>query len=492
MCGLVGFSSKDKENFNLDKIKMLLYWNQERGKDSLGFYTPEIGVIKDTGKAEDLMSKKDFTIDKSNIFIGHTRAATIGTVVKKNAHPFHEGEIILAMNGTLTNHNELCLEYGLKKIDYDVDSHILTAIINKTKNKKVLSKIIGGCAIIFFSKVNDTLYCYRNNDRPLYRGMIENSMYISSIENSLKVIGCSDVKEFKPDYLYEIKDGQVKSTIKITRAKPKENTNNIIKLDFKLIDIKDLVGMYLTPTKTMEYGNGVIFEGYSYKVIGVSKHNYYEVIIRDHNGKELTISKYFFKEERRIIKKGDCVFTNCALYYNTKKNEKGEKKLFANEDDLLIVTNDNNFLEFEVKNLITDEEGTINRTSVRYGYDNEVEEYKQYNYIIDAENANSQNEYPNSFENQSEIENQINSLQNFSNISYTEEDIFKAEVESTEILNIGDLCDFTIDQLEDQVNDIEDKTNSISILNSVTNIRSLIENYRVKSEKLLKNEINAT
>jgi len=220
MCGILGAAFPTGSKYNKDKINLLTYYNQERGKDSLGYYNNIGGITKKIGKPVDLMASKSIDIEEDSILIGHVRAATVGSVLEKNAHPFIEGSLVLAMNGTLSNHSTLCTKYGFEIKDFDVDSHILCAIINKEKNFNVLSEMIGGCALIMYETEKHGMYIYRNTDRPLYRGKLDGGMYFSSTDTPLKVIGCDSIKEFKQDYLYTIKEGKIISVEKIKRFEP--------------------------------------------------------------------------------------------------------------------------------------------------------------------------------------------------------------------------------------------------------------------------------
>jgi len=140
MCGLTGFSGKKK--FNKDKVKSLMLWNSlERGKDSTGIYTPLNGLLKEADEAYKFLIKTKFEEDR--LFIGHVRASTVGAKSKENAHPFMEENIILAHNGTLTNHWALCHKYKLSMQDYNVDSHVIAAILGKEKNFNVIKEIDG-------------------------------------------------------------------------------------------------------------------------------------------------------------------------------------------------------------------------------------------------------------------------------------------------------------------------------------------------------------
>lgn len=54
--------------------------------------------------------------------MGHTRYATVGDKTKRNAHPFHVGNITLAHNGAIWNHKEVGEKY---KRTYECDSEHL-------------------------------------------------------------------------------------------------------------------------------------------------------------------------------------------------------------------------------------------------------------------------------------------------------------------------------------------------------------------------------
>lgn len=481
MCGIVAYNGKKGKSFNLDKIKMLLYWNQERGKDSLGYYTPQIGVIKDVGKAEDLMSKKDFTIPESELFIGHTRSATVGSINKKNAHPFKEGVIVLAMNGTLDNHWDLCREYGLPPNDFAVDSNILAALLNKTGTKDVLGKINGGCAIVFTNTLTNKMYVYRNSGRPLFRGNIDGCMYISSIEISLKVLGCSDVKEFKEDFFYEIVNGEITDTSKVKKIEFKKDVKyidgNTIELNLYQVNSRELVGLWLTPCSSTYSNIGPNFlMGNAYQVVGISERNAWEIVVINESGKPQTVGKSFFKNEYKIVTVGSYAFTLEELYYN-QKVKNGAR--FCQGGDLvhaIKIKKDGSIL---VKNMLTLDEATVPPSVLRYAYPNEVEQFKTFYYINDepvqtSVEISTQNNFPKSFENNDENPNS--------------DELFKIQVENTALLTKDELFDFTIQEIDDKVADISEFSINEKIQSKVSNIKVLIQNFHTKYEKLLKEE----
>lgn len=220
-CGIIGFSGT--RPFDSHKIKSLMLWNSlERGTDSTGVYTVESGVIKDTESADKFIIKnfnnEDSKIKPSNLFISHVRKKSIGSNTVNNAHPHQFGGSIVAHNGTLTNYNELARMYGIAHNSYFSDSQVLAEILNINYNSeepfKVLSEYEGAAAILMYNSKTETLYACRDLKRPLYYGYINKTeMYISSIEDSLKYIGCENISQFTFETIFKIKDGKIEDKI---------------------------------------------------------------------------------------------------------------------------------------------------------------------------------------------------------------------------------------------------------------------------------------
>jgi len=223
MCGIAGYSSE--VNFNTDKLKLLILYNESRGEDATGMWIKRNGIIKVNGKASEKFIP-DIIIPENTMAICHTRKATRGAKITKNAHPFRYGNIIGCQNGMVKNVWDLCKENDLKYVDIDVDSQVIYALMDKIKAdnpntyiEETIKKINQETALLFTDlDTPDVLYAYRNKDRPLFRGLLKFSeqpqMYISSIKESLEAIGCDNIKEFKEEYLYSIQNGRILGTPK--------------------------------------------------------------------------------------------------------------------------------------------------------------------------------------------------------------------------------------------------------------------------------------
>lgn len=214
-CGIVAFSGK--EGFNDDKIKLLLLDNVERGKEGTGMWN-EGKVIKDNSDAKEFL--REHPIIPEPTFIGHTRMPSSFAYNKKeHAHPFKVGKIVSVHNGKIEMFFELLNKIDLKWKDFDVDSEALTALLNGSinSNYSVLKDVKGKASIVWINEDEpNVLYAFRKNqERPLWRGNRPEGMYISSMDESLKLIGCKDIEEFAIHSIYKIENGIVISNSNI-------------------------------------------------------------------------------------------------------------------------------------------------------------------------------------------------------------------------------------------------------------------------------------
>lgn len=257
-CGIYAWAGKDVKQFNPDKFNILGIFNIERGKDSCGItYDGEIytGIGKDK-LYSDFILEREIKPVKYPVVIGHTRQASWGnTVNAQNAHPFGFGnnkdgfEFLGVHNGTLYNDGVLAKKYnvetreekitinahGTKTYEYrsKIDSEILLEIIYNSKNFDVLAEYNGGAALVF-TNTNEpnVIYVWKGaskdynyaaqpvkEERPLcYYKENKNSLYISSLANSLLAIGGKlnkTVFTFNENTIYKITDGDISNAIQI-------------------------------------------------------------------------------------------------------------------------------------------------------------------------------------------------------------------------------------------------------------------------------------
>lgn len=261
MCGILAFASDNVKNFNGDKFNILGILNETRGKHSCGVAIDgKIHKGVDTFKVwRDFAAFMPLSLpDKHPIVIGHTRHATGGAHNIFNAHPFgfkdnigdKHNSFIGVHNGSLYNHKEIALEFGIDKtasyekikgegkhakrmVSYreKIDSEILLETIHKTGKYDVLEQYNGAAALVWY-KMNEpnVMYCYHGmskvseiskdpvEERPLFYAEIDGGTYISSLAESLMVIGAevNDVQAFEHNIVYKITNGNVEQAEKTT------------------------------------------------------------------------------------------------------------------------------------------------------------------------------------------------------------------------------------------------------------------------------------
>jgi hypothetical protein len=245
MCGIYGFSGH--RPVDETKIRWLAAENQVRGSDSTGVYGNHL--YKDKLKAKEFIQTPGFraAIKGALTIQGHTRAATVGSVSKENAHPFmfFEGGVATIEEAdnvenkfmVVGAHNGFVIpelrqphtkELGLK--DLDVDSMMIFAALAKHKDVNIISKIEMGAAISFvFPNIDkDTLYLYKREEtRPLHVGEAPDGLYYSSEPEPLRYIGCRNIWPLSPNMLYTLHKGQIIDTYRMPDAKLKSLAANV-------------------------------------------------------------------------------------------------------------------------------------------------------------------------------------------------------------------------------------------------------------------------
>lgn len=334
-CGLVGFSGSDDKSFNIGLIRTLLWHNSvTRGKHATGIFTPSMGIIKDAKEAKDFFKddvKMSLLEENDSYLMGHVRHATVGDSSNADAaHPWDFEDIIMMHNGTLKNHEEIAKDYKIENKDWIVDSQVLGLAIkqNFKDNKpfKVLTEYIGAAAVVLYHKERKSLFVYRDEERTLFYGYLNDDIYISSLDDILNVIGCENIKAFEPYKVYEIKDGKVLNKVLIKRKKANKNNiiGNIVKTITSLIYYQwfssdkvmlddyytgfhrsvmksKLFENYQIPAKATTTSNSVfgkITRGNFYKMIRVIDEK--KFIIKDDKGEEKEVSIDLFDYENYI------------------------------------------------------------------------------------------------------------------------------------------------------------------------------------------------
>lgn len=236
MCGIVSYCGSKPANPLY--IHMMMMYNEERGGDGTGWAINN-QIKKDTDKVPKFLKDNPIIVsatDTNYTIIAHARKKSSGYADKENAHPFgiYRGrtekemyDLILAMNGTVTNKEELAEEFNVKlpvnTFSWS-DTRVIATAMAELGSKgymKVIEGYMGTATLVFFSpKYPNQLFCYKDPLRDLfYWQAAEDQIYVSSMEEPFIVCGASkeDIHPFKDEFIYTIVSGKIIKEKKVTR-----------------------------------------------------------------------------------------------------------------------------------------------------------------------------------------------------------------------------------------------------------------------------------
>lgn len=190
MCGIVGYiGNKQALPILIDGLKRLEY----RGYDSAGVsvFGKVASCAKLAGRIADLENKIKNTNLSGNLGIGHTRWATHGKPITKNAHPHWDckKETFVVHNGIIENYKVLKekLEKEGHKFSSKTDTEALSHLIEKFYNgnleeavRRTLKLVKGTYGIAVISKNDPNKIVIARSSSPLLVGIGDNEYIIAS------------------------------------------------------------------------------------------------------------------------------------------------------------------------------------------------------------------------------------------------------------------------------------------------------------------------
>jgi glutamine---fructose-6-phosphate transaminase (isomerizing) len=192
MCGIIGIAgSRPCKERILRGLERLEY----RGYDSAGLVLVEGGELvraRKVGKVEQLRAIAGQNGSPATLGMGHTRWATHGGVVDKNAHPFisNDGRFAVLMNGIFENFAELRAEVAEKgyELSSDTDTEALVHLVADAYDgdlvstvRKVYPRLEGHFAILVLALDQpDRIVAARLAWPPLVVGVGEGETFIAS------------------------------------------------------------------------------------------------------------------------------------------------------------------------------------------------------------------------------------------------------------------------------------------------------------------------
>lgn len=139
------------------------------------------------------------------VLIGHNRHATVGSHVVGNTHPFIQGTILGAHNGTVSSHNRK-LDVGGKT--FGTDSEEIFASINLHGVKDTVAEMRscaqGAWALVWYDVEQDELNFLRNAERPFFYAFNEDRSVLMWASESSMITFAANRRDIKLDKVYQL------------------------------------------------------------------------------------------------------------------------------------------------------------------------------------------------------------------------------------------------------------------------------------------------
>lgn len=234
MCGIYGYVGRVKpgmERVVAILIEELAISTEVRGIDSAGFFMVDENQnfwMKQAIRPRKFIKNVDIealVYGGAYIFVGHNRAASIGTVNNDNAHPFDGRRFTMVHNGTVRNARLLAKKHKvIKKMEGTTDSEVILRCIDKKGKitKQFLAKL-NTYSIVILDKVTEILYFARDNSRPMFIADMRDALGVRffastkeiMVEAFIHALGQAGIKLVKgfytrPYHLYSVdwQDGE--------------------------------------------------------------------------------------------------------------------------------------------------------------------------------------------------------------------------------------------------------------------------------------------
>ncbi|MGG5887503.1 glutamine--fructose-6-phosphate transaminase (isomerizing) [Falsiroseomonas sp. HC035] len=191
MCGIVGVVGREAAAPRLlEALRRLEY----RGYDSAGVATLVNGHIerrRAEGKLFNLANVLDRSPLEGTTGIGHTRWATHGAPVERNAHPHGTSRVSVVHNGIIENHAELRAELEARGQNFEtetdtetfarlVDWHLQQGASPKEAASAALRRVHGAFALAMMFAGHPRMLIAARQGAPLAIGFGEGEMFVGS------------------------------------------------------------------------------------------------------------------------------------------------------------------------------------------------------------------------------------------------------------------------------------------------------------------------
>ncbi len=191
MCGIIGIVGRnDVADRLVDGLRRMEY----RGYDSAGLCTVHGGDLvrrRAEGKLANLVLELEANPAPGDIGIAHTRWATHGAPIARNAHPHATDRVALVHNGIIENYKELRAELrdAGRTLESDTDSEVVAHLVSRRVEggdspqeavANVLPRLRGAFALAIAFRDHPDLLIGARRGSPLVVGYGEGENFIGS------------------------------------------------------------------------------------------------------------------------------------------------------------------------------------------------------------------------------------------------------------------------------------------------------------------------
>lgn len=190
MCGIVGYyGPKNPKDVIMSGLKSLEY----RGYDSAGvaiLHRGQFKRVRAEGKLSALETRLKTEDFDGHLGIGHTRWATHGAPVERNAHPHMVGTVSVVHNGIIENYMELKEELGAgTRFESETDTELIAHLVDREIKKgadlfkavqNILPRLHGAYSVLVVSTLQPEEMIAFKNGPPLILGVADDSAVVAS------------------------------------------------------------------------------------------------------------------------------------------------------------------------------------------------------------------------------------------------------------------------------------------------------------------------
>ncbi|NQZ01684.1 MAG: glutamine--fructose-6-phosphate transaminase (isomerizing), partial [Bdellovibrionales bacterium] len=244
MCGIVGYYGEQQpKDVIISGLKALEY----RGYDSAGVTILEADGFKRVraeGKLSNLQSKLEAETFSGRLGIGHTRWATHGPPVEKNAHPHLVAGTSIVHNGIVENYADLKEELAAlgASFESDTDSELIAHLVSReiAEGKilfdavlAVLPKLRGAYSVLVINDQHpDEIVAFKNGPPLLFGADAKQVVVASDLQAILPYV--QDVVFLEDDEIAHCKGSEV--SVFSADGKPLKKKSQHIQWDKELTE----------------------------------------------------------------------------------------------------------------------------------------------------------------------------------------------------------------------------------------------------------------